>query len=454
MGRSNLLFASLLGAVAGPLLSDAFSLDRNAVGGVVRPRPQQLQRASQQAQWENTKSNNAIQKVSAGGTSTHSSAVVFADNKSRRRSSYLSASTSASTEPTSAGPPILGGTEAFETWFTSSSVGGKQQPGLRHATFQSDTLRGLEYSSSKERGVVQVPESVVLRTDYNRNSNDGRPDEGWDARLAVMLVKECLKGEESDLAGYCSLLTRGVPFDSVAVPPPTAPDALRHWTPQQKARLQPSRKGERLLKREKSQMRLWNDLYDDLPPEDASIMSREQFLWAMEAVNSRAFKGNFGGGLLNQLQRLTIPIIAAAFGAIVLLTNPGDATAELIAQVCTLAVLAPAILSLAEETGGTANAKADAVLLPYIDSANHSDDADSNIEYDPVNGIFILDIGKKCKVLEDDGRTQLYINYGKRTDMNLLLDYGFLTNMSAAKKNLSDDERRARLAKEFVRRNS
>jgi len=244
-----------------------------------------------------------------------------------------------------------------------------------------------------------------------------------------------------------------VPFGSVDVPTPTAPDALRHWTPAQKARLQPSSKGERLLKREKSQMRLWNGQYDDLPLEDKSMMSREQFLWAMEAVNSRAFKGNFGGGLLNQLQRLTVPIIAAAFGAIVLFTNPGDATAELIAQICTLAVLAPAILSLAEETGGTANAKADAVLLPYIDSANHSDDADSNIEYDPVNGIFILDIGNKCKVVEDDGRTQLYINYGKRTDSNLLLDYGFLTNMSAAKKILSEDERRARLAKEFVRRN-
>ena len=252
---------------------------------------------------------------------------------------------------------------------------------------------------------------------------------------------------------YCSLLTRGVSFDSVNVPPATAPDALRHWTPAQKARLQPSSKGERLLKREKSQMRLWNVLYDDLPAEDKSMMSREQFLWAMEAVNSRAFKGNFGGGLLNQLQKLTIPIVAAAFGAIVLFTNPGDATAELIAQVCTLAVLAPAVLSLAEESGGTANAKADAVLLPYIDSANHSDDADSNIEYDPVNGIFILDIGQKCKVAEEDGRTQLYINYGKRTDSNLLLDYGFLTNMSAAKKNLSEDERRARLAKEFVRRN-
>jgi len=127
---------------------------------------------------------------------------VVANNDARRRSSYLSAGTSTSAEPTSsADPPILGGTEAFESWFASSSVGGKQQPGLRHATFHSDALRGLEYSGSKDRGVVEVPEAVVLRTDYNRNSNDGRPDEGWDARLAVLLVKECVKGEDSDLVG-------------------------------------------------------------------------------------------------------------------------------------------------------------------------------------------------------------------------------------------------------------
>ena len=200
MSRSNILLASLLGAVAGPLLSDAFSVDQNAVG-VVRPRKQQLQVRASSSLGQH--SSDSAQRWGANGAPS----VTFASNSgpSNRRSSYLSASTSASAESTpsasSADPPILGGTEAFESWFTSQAVGGKQQPGLRHATFQSDTLRGLEYSGSKERSIVEVPEDVVLRTDYNRNTKDGRPDEGWDARLAVMLVKECLKGEESNLSG-------------------------------------------------------------------------------------------------------------------------------------------------------------------------------------------------------------------------------------------------------------
>lgn len=201
MGRQNLLLASLLGAVAGPLLSDAFSVDRSAGGaiGVVRPRPQQLQvRASHGLK------GDATQRWSSNGGAP-SSAFASTPSPLNRCASHLSASASPSAESTpsssSAEPPILGGTETFESWFTSKSVGGKQQSGLRHATFQSDTLRGLEYSGPKERGIVEVPEDVVLRTDYNRNSKDGRPDEGWDARLAVMLVKECLKGEESNLSG-------------------------------------------------------------------------------------------------------------------------------------------------------------------------------------------------------------------------------------------------------------
>ena len=198
---------------------------------------------------------------------------------------------------------LLGGTAEFEAWFRSDGVGGKNRDGLRHAPFRSGTLRGLEYSGDKMRGIVEVPEKVVLRTEYNRKEGD---EAIWDARLAVDLVRECLKGEASDVYGYCSLLARGVPFGAEDVPPPTAPDAIRHWTASQKARLKSSSRGEKLLRKEKSQTKEWSQKYASLPPEDRAAISEGQFLWAMEAVNSRAFKGNYGGGLLNQLQRLTL----------------------------------------------------------------------------------------------------------------------------------------------------
>ena len=96
---------------------------------------------------------------------------------------------------------LLGGTEHFLSWFQSKDVGGKQRTELKHATFRSNTLRGLEYAGSNDRGVIEIPEKVVLRTEYNRNTKDGKPDDMWDARLASMLVKECLKGDESDISG-------------------------------------------------------------------------------------------------------------------------------------------------------------------------------------------------------------------------------------------------------------
>lgn len=351
---------------------------------------------------------------------------------------------------------LLGGTAEFEAWFRSDGVGGKSRDGLRHAPFRSGTLRGLEYSGDKMRGIVEVPEKVVLRTEYNRKEGD---EAIWDARLAVDLVRECLKGEASDVYGYCSLLARGVPFGAEDVPPPTAPDAIRHWTASQKARLKSSSRGEKLLRKEKSQTKEWSQKYASLPPEDRAAISEGQFLWAMEAVNSRAFKGNYGGGLLNQLQRLTLPIVAAAFGAIVIVTMD-DATADLIAQACGLLVLGPALLSVLEEgNGGKSNSKADAVMLPFIDSANHSDEAESNIEYDPVGGKFILDLGNNCLGEEDGDRQQLYINYGRRSDSELLLNYGFLPGVGASKgppnadEDAVQDQQRARLAKEYVLRN-
>lgn len=124
----------------------------------------------------------------------------------QRKPSHLFADTtlssSANTDTTSTSEPsILGGTQQFQSWFQSKAVGGKALPELKHATFQSNNLRGLEYDGTKDRGVVEVPEKVVLRTEYNRNTQDGKVDEDWDSRLAVLLVKECLKGEDSDLFG-------------------------------------------------------------------------------------------------------------------------------------------------------------------------------------------------------------------------------------------------------------
>ena len=100
-------------------------------------------------------------------------------------------------------------------------------------------------------------------------------------------------------------------------------------------------------------------------------------------------------------------------------------------------------------------------MLPLIDSANHLQEADSVIEYDPVIDSFTLSLGRKCLVEEVDEigrRAQVCISYGVRKDSELLLNYGFLRGVTidGLKDIVGDedrDETRRRLAEQFLIRN-
>ena len=216
--------------------------------------------------------------------------------------------------------------------------------------------------------------------------------------------------------------------------------------------------GDKLLKLAKRQMNRWTSKYEALPEEDKEVMTEDQFLWAMEAVNSRAFKGNYGGGVVNKLQSLALPFLAAICGLIFLFAYD-DATADLIAQFCSLLVVGPAVLGLAEESKSPDQTEADAVLLPLIDSANHLEEAKSIIDYNPVNREFTLEIGSNCQVEEENGKTQLFVSYGLKTDRELLLNYGFLpgetgvTVEDEAGEDMLRDAQRKELAEIFVRQN-
>ena len=72
---------------------------------------------------------------------------------------------------------------------------------------------------------------------------------------------------------------------------------MRHWTPQQKSRLERSEKGKKLLEAENKQQDEWRQKHNSLGTLRDKI-SYENFQWAMEAVHSRAFRGDFGGEIL------------------------------------------------------------------------------------------------------------------------------------------------------------
>lgn len=159
------------------------------------------------------------------------------------------------------------------------------------------------------------------------------------------------------------------------------------------------------------------------------------------------------GGPLRKIASLLLPLSALAFG-LVYASDPG--MNQYFVPLGIVAALPVALTVIADQKGSK-----EAVMLPLIDSANHVQEADSIIEYDPSVDAFILSLGRKCLVKEVDGdgeRAQVCISYGIRKDSELLLNYGFLRGVSMdglsnAEGDESRDEVRKRLADEFVSRN-
>jgi hypothetical protein len=336
---------------------------------------------------------------------------------------------------------VLGGVPEFNDWF-GKLPGDKasMSNSVTHAAFGS--LRGLEYIGnttvvpfiSAGTSILKLPRNVVLHTSF--------ADKNWDSQLAQQLWKECLQGKQGKLSGYTSLLTRGcgVLPGSSKCPPSTAPNALRHWTEQQRSVLTVTPRGQQLLQRQKIQESEWNSKYTTV-----SGMSKDQFDWCMEVVHSRAFQGNFGMAPAKAIGSALAPMAAATIGWSHIRGNP-DYSDLFLLGLAAVAV-APTIVSLVFPDKG------DAVLLPVIDSANHLEDADSSIEYDPISQSFSLKIGPNC-LLPDKEQTQLFVSYGKKTDMELLLNYGFLPGVlcSDGDDDISRDVQRQRLAEMFTLR--
>jgi hypothetical protein len=354
---------------------------------------------------------------------------------------------------------LLGGVDSFEEWFSANSSSGARVKSIKHALFHSNSLRGLEFTSTKSSDlskVAVVPRKLVLSAPF---SDDDEQEGGrsWDTNLSVKLWQECKKGKDSAYYGYCALLTRGANIEQKQYPS-TAPDALRHWTSAQKALLEKTENGKKLLSVEQKQQEEWKQKYSNLNTSEKANMSYEDFQWAMEAVHSRAFRGDFGaldggeGGPLRKIASLLLPLSALAFGII----YASDPSMNKFFIPLSIVAASPVALTIIADSKGSK----EAVMLPLIDSANHLQEADSVIEYDPSVDGFVLSLGRKCLVKEiDDGkeRAQVCISYGVRKDSELLLNYGFLrgVTMDGIESNdggVDRSEIRKRLADAFLER--
>ena len=334
---------------------------------------------------------------------------------------------------------LMGGVDIFESWFPTTKNKKKQM--VRHALFDSNTLRGLEYIGKDEDDtILTVPSSLVLSTTF---------DENWDVNLAMTLLNECAAGPSSPMYGYCALLCQGTEFaEETSLPPWTAPHALRHWSNDELAVLQSNKRGKKLVSAMEQQREDWSTKYRSLV--DTTKFSKEQFVWAMEAVHSRAFCGDFGfaSPTSSMIRNFSIPFSFTAFAINYMLLQSNNDNL-LLTVLLALIGFSPLLINV------STNRQGDAVLLPFIDSANHVQEAQSIIEFDPLQRAFSLTIGRNCLIQDNNNKEQLVISYGAKRDSELLLNYGFLPGIQLSTDDDNDDDDdesnyRLRLANAYI----
>lgn len=387
----------------------------------------------------------------------------FRPNDGKRNLSLHSDQTTLKTnDARSAGYQVL---SDFESWF-DSQTNAKRHPAIQHIFFGN--LRGLRWKSKDNkipsRPVVKVPISIVLQSDMQLQPSD--TSDAWDAQLASQLWSEFCLGDKSKIVGYCEFLTGGVRYSDIAdgaAPPNTAPNALRHWkhdTPEALSILAETAAGKKLIDMEQDQQTSWKKKYGHLiSTTGVQNITWEQFRWAMEVVHSRAFRGNFGcsdaaeANLLSTLAINAAPTVGAALAGWVYIQNNLYPDPVIIGALAIAAVIPVGMNVLS-----SSSTPPSAVLLPLVDSANHDENADSSIKYDPASKCFQLTVGPKCLakspvvIASSKDDIQLSISYGKRKDSELLLNYGFLPSIPCADDSSVAVQRTA-LAEEFNRKN-
>ena len=331
------------------------------------------------------------------------------------------------------------------------------------------------------------------------------------------------------------------------VPPSTAPHTLRRWSTGQRAMLLSQYdRGQELIQIANLQEQIWGIKYDSIrvdptcrSKEQNLRMSYEQFVWAMEVVHSRAFCGlpiilntddnqsssspstssssfsaasNWKNILKSVLPGILAPLFAATIGYVYAISTlyPNEIVLMILAMLGAIPVLLQLFQSVTTTVSNNVvvpsmpfssqssptrykNVDQSAVLLPIIDSANHSPDAmkDTNIVYNPLQHTFEWMIGPKSFVastnierpplrrrrqqpqpplsfentvptmtitsndLVPSISLQVCISYGKqpKSDIEWMMNYGFLPGVSIDADIDNFDQYRYFLSQQFLERN-
>ncbi|GMI23992.1 hypothetical protein TrCOL_g12867 [Triparma columacea] len=198
------------------------------------------------------------------------------------------------------------------------------------------------------------------------------------------------------------------------VPEWTAPNAVRHWG---EDRRKVSNNGD-VVGIAEVQLRGWvkraGGGEGEVIINTSELGGRAKWwVWAMEAVKSRAFSERGGNGGDKRLRFAGVAVQAAGMLAVI----KGGEGGEIFGGI-------GIAFGIAMAAGMGGGGEGEGVLLPYIDSANHKKGAGSRILYDGFRDVYSLVVEGRGEK-EGGGGGQLFITYGDdRGEEDLAVNFG------------------------------
>lgn len=235
----------------------------------------------------------------------------------------------------------------------------------------------------------------------------------WYAQLGLKLVYERKTSTSALKAGYAQLL-----------PPPKGLPTPFHWSETDLNALRSVYPA--LANKVDRQRQLWAGLYDTLGKTRAvrEDMDEETFIWAMESVLSRAFKGTFGTGFNSLAPSL---LLMGVFAGIYYIDQETIQLVSYALEEYPYLAAIPAALTLLPSLLEFFRSKGTYILAPMIDSLNHRSTVATDLDYDSIRQRFRLSLGEGYKAGE-----QVFMSYGSKNNDDLLLHYGFVEADAAA----------------------
>lgn len=242
--------------------------------------------------------------------------------------------------------------------------------------------------------LIEIPLESALSTP--ENGPDSEPIE----ELATALVQEWVKGDTSRYFPYIQNLPD---VGAVGTPLHWSDDAIGQipYLP--------------LIVSVAAQRKRWDTAFDNFTKKYASMnVSRERFLWAMEIVASRAFRGIVGlnGRAATRNAAASIALLFVSLASYKVLHNEDAAFA--LGAVAVALTVAPQFFP--------SSTAASTVLLPIVDSCNHDGQSPTAaLSLEPAKNCFV--VRANTLIPRDE---QVTISYGDRHNDDLIQYFGFV----------------------------